>query len=235
MVFIIHSLDETTKFLSAIPEFLKTQGLTTFEYYILSQQTGNAEEITRQLLETTDQALVVFLGHGASYCIYLPVTPNQPKTPLIDKDNFHVLSNKGFISLSCRSAEFIQQNYSVGSTMLGFDDLPTHWEDVWAQREVDSTAYFGITDNVLEYYRGILVDIFKQSLVDTLLPSQKNFSFFYFRLRLYINKFIARVNLEKISDNPILLANLLFDLKQGIRLFGNDNTLLYDSKDEKEK
>lgn len=233
MVAIIHSLDETTEFLSAIPEFLKKQGVTAFEYYILSQQTDNAEEIANQLLGNPDQDLVVFLGHGASYCIYLPFTQNQPKAPLIDKSNFHILNNRGFISLSCRSAEFIHHNYSVGPAMLGFDDLPTHWEDVWAQREVESTAYPDITDSVLENYRRILVDIFKQALADALLPSQKSFSFFYFRLRLYINKFIAQVNLEKISDNSILLANLLFDLKQGIRLFGNDNSLLYQSKDEK--
>lgn len=232
MVFIIHSLDETTEFLSAIPKYLETQGVTAFKYCILSQPTGNVEEITKKLLGSTNQDLVIFLGHGASYCIYLPITPGQPKASLIDKNNFHILGNKGFISLSCRSAEFIQQNYSLGPAMLGFDDLPTHWDDVGAQREVDATAYPGITDIVLEHYRNILVDVFKQALVDTLLPRPKSYSFFYFRLRLYINKFIARVNLEKISDNPILLANLLFDLKQGIRLYGNMDTLLYHSPNE---
>lgn len=229
MIFIIHSLDKTTEFLSEIPNFLSKEGLTGFEYCILQFPVTDIETIINRIQEYPYQSLILFLGHGASHSVYLPANPaDSIKKPLINHSNFQILQGKHFISLSCRSTEFIEKNhvFEHGSTMMGFDDLPTHWQDVWAQREVDANAYLGITDKVLESYRDILVDVFKKALKDTLVDN-KNFSFFYYRLRLYINTFITNVVKNKISDNPTLLANLLFELKQGVWMFGDSELSLH--------
>ena len=224
---IVHSLDKTTQFLSAIPRFIKQGGFNKFEYHVVEHPVSDAEAIIQKIREYPEESLIVFLGHGASHCIYLPITPDVNKLQLINKDNFHVLHGRHFISLSCRSEEFIRRNYVVtsNSTMLGFDDLPTHWDDVTAIREMDPSVYRNMTDDVLMHFRNLLVDVFQKALLDTLLQGE-NFKFFTYRLQLYINRHRSNVLLSKVSDNPSLLASILFDLKEGMKLFGNGDKLL---------
>lgn len=109
--------------------------------------------------------------------------------------------------------------------MVGFDDLPTHWEDVMALREVDANAYSGMTDIVLSEFQKSLVEIVKRALLDT-IGANRDFNFFYYRLRLYTNVQIGIVEKEKKSDNPNLLAEILFEFKYGLKLLGETHLLV---------
>jgi len=222
---IIHSLDPTTEFLYGIIHFLRENWGDKFEYLQITVPDPNLEQITTSIAHTKQGSTIIFLGHGASHSIYLPILEGGKPTSLITKTNFNILDGRNFIALSCRSSEFINNCFNPDSnnTMLGFDDLPTHWNDVSAEREVDPKTYRGITDDVLEQFREILVSVFCRSLYDA-VSKNMDFNQFHLRLRLYINKQIFRVTNYDISNNSTLLANILYELKSGIKLFGDIRT-----------
>ena len=227
MILIIYSLDDTTGFLSAIPKFLQENSIE-IELVTLESPVQNVESIIQKIKDYPAGSLIVFLGHGSSSTVYLPINTTDNKTPLIDKTSFGILATKNFISLSCKSKEFINKEYrqDFHCTMLGFDDLPTGWPDVIAQRDMDKDAYPGMTNEVLEKYCDILVDVFKRSLCDS-IASNNDFLFFLRQFRLYVNKHIATTCLGNLSDNPTLLANILFDLKNGLKIVGDKNRRLH--------
>lgn len=220
---LVHSLDPTTEFLHEIPAFLKERLPRSWEYITLVKP-GADEESTRQIiLRAAPRTTIIFLGHGASNCIYGPPFREGVRgNPLLDDQRFSLLQDKNFISLSCRSSEFIGRNFKGkgGVAMLGFDDLPTHWADVEAEREVNWKAYPGIDDKVLEIYQAILVKVVKMALADA-LGQPMNFEQLYIRLRYYINKEIIRLSTQIVTPQILLLESMLFDLKKGILLKGD--------------
>lgn len=220
---IIHSVDSTTSFLTPIINSISSASAIL---HISIVESSQQEEVIRRIVELPYDSTVLFLGHGASHCIYLPLSDEGNKKPLINNSRFDILAGKNFISLSCRSAEFIVNNFNDATrAMVGFDDLPTHWDDVNAEREVNVAAYQGITDNVLTIFRELLVSIVSFSLRDA-IKYKMSFHEFYYRLRFYTSCFIAKVNSESLSDNPSMLANILFEFKMGIKLVGNLSALL---------
>jgi hypothetical protein len=218
----IHSLDPTTRFLIGIPNFLEGRGNVEFDYIAITEPAINSEAAKEAITNATDGSTIVFLGHGASHCTYLPYSGERATGFFINKTNFHLLAGKNFICLACRSAEFINGNLKTvdKTAMIGFDDLPTHWQDVSLEREmVNPRAYEGITDKVLANFREMLVSIFAQSLYDA-VTSRMDFHGFYLRLRLYTNRLMFHAVNYSISDNPSLLANILYEFKTGIQLLG---------------
>jgi len=223
-ILLIHCYDHTSAFLEGIMHHLKNKGFTAFDYVKIDQPPPDPGQLTHLITNQDQGTTIIFLGHGSSYGIYWPLLPGSNPSLFINKSTFDLFSGKNLVCLSCRSADFIRQNFASipGTAMMGFDDLPTHWEDVWAEREVDHKAYRGMTDDVLSNYRDILVKTFSSALYDA-ITHHLDFSQFYLRLRLYINRQIFRVTNYAISSKPTMLANMLFELKQGIRLFGNEN------------
>jgi hypothetical protein len=218
---LVHSVDPTTHFLQAIPDFLGGRLHRPWDHITLTQP--GAEEAARQKIQqAAPGTTIIFLGHGASYCIYGPPAKEGVRgSPLLDDQHFSLLQGKNFVSLSCRSSEFISRNFKEkgGSAMLGFDDLPTHWADVEAEREVNWKAYPKIDGEVLERYRTLLVKVFKMALADA-LSQFMNFEQFYTRLRYYINKELNTLCAQIATPQILLLENMLFDLKKGILLKG---------------
>jgi hypothetical protein len=221
---LIHSYDNTTDFLEGIMHYLKNNGCNAFEYIKIDQPTMDPGQVTHLIASQAQGTTIIFLGHGSSHGIYLPLIANSRPSALMDESSFHLFSGKNLVCLSCRSADFIMKNFgsTPGSAMIGFDELPTHWEDVYAEREVDHKAYRGMTNEILSNYRDMLAQTFSHALYDA-ITHHLDFNQFYLRLRLYINRQIFRVANYTVSSKPTILANMLFELKQGIRLFGNEN------------
>jgi hypothetical protein len=224
----IHSHDSTTEFLEGIILFLMGKGYTNFEHIKIVCAAENAEEARNTIANANHGSTIVFLGHGASHCVYLPYPESQAAEFFINKSNFEILQGKNFICLACRSAEFVRHNFQPadGTAMIGFGDLPTDWQDIYSEHEMgDHTAYAGITGEVLAHFRRLLVDIFAKSLCDA-VSNKMNFNQFYLRLRLYTNRSLFQVTNYSISDNPTLLANILFEFKTGTQLLGNTSSLI---------
>jgi hypothetical protein len=221
----IHSHDSTTGFLEEVIHSLWAKGYGDFEYFKINEEANGAESARNKIATIDHGSTIVFMGHGASHRIYLPYSGERTTGTLLQKDSFEILREKNFICLSCRSADFIQDNFNPGSggAMIGFDDLPTHWQDVFSEREMGNwKAYPGITTNVLETFRQLLVEIFANALYDAVYKMM-DFNQFYLRLRLYANRRMFQVTNYSTSDNPTLLANILYDFKNGTRLFGDGN------------
>lgn len=218
---VIHSLESTTNFLVPITKALDIKhgiDLHTIDNGV------KAPEILDLIKQKKNQTTVIFMGHGASHCVYRPSDERGYASPLINSSNIEVLKGKNFISLSCRSAEFVQsmQVHLEESTLIGFGDLPTYWSDIAAVREFDANAYNGVNDVVLEEFREIIVDSFSKSLNDTIAIGH-TFQYLYYRFKLYVNKFLSSV-VSDINISPVdrsILGNLLYDLKDQVILLGN--------------
>lgn len=224
---IIHSVDHTTEFLTRIVQYLSQKWSNPFRYVEITLPGQNSSLAIESITTATPGSTIVFLGHGASHCVYLPFSEPGRPSPFLNQENFGILEGKNFISLSCRSSEFIgTHNTNDQRAMLGFDDLPTHWSDVHIEREINPRAYLGMQDDILEKFREILVNVFSWALHDALV-NHLNFEQFRLRLKLYINKQMYEVVTYRHVSNPTLLANILYDLKHGIRLFGDTDTFLY--------
>lgn len=224
----IHSYEETTEFLDEILQFLIRRGYKDFEHIRIVSNDNNPGTAAKMIAKAESGSTIVFLGHGASHSVYMPLVEDRATKAFINKDNFDILNRKNFICLSCRSADFIKNNFvsEHGTAMIGFDNLPTHWHDVSIEREIEQFAFAGITDEVLRHFRDMLVNIFANSLGDAIYENL-DFNQFYFRLRLHTNRLMYRTANYSISDNPTILANMLFEFKTGIRLFGNANASLF--------
>jgi hypothetical protein len=224
----VHSHDATTEFLEEIIHFLIGKGYDNFEHIKILEGSGGGEEARAKIAGSPPGSTIVFLGHGASHCIYMPYSGDRAAEVLINRSNFNILHGKNLICLACRSAEFIRKNYAQAgqASMLGFEDLPTHWQDIATVRELDCwNAYSDITDDVLAKFREILVQVFADALYDA-VANNLDFHHFYLRLRLYTNRWMYKVPLYSITGNPTMLANILYELKTGIQLVGNPDVTL---------
>jgi hypothetical protein len=221
------SLDETTEFLKPIYSSIVNGGFSNIDYFELAHPIVDLAVVYERVEALPKDTTLIFLGHGSSYSIYQPINGNDSAVPLINRNNFHILSNRKFICLSCRSREFIGANFVYESEgfMLGFENIPTHWGDIAAEREVDSTAYAGVSESVLDSFRSILVQTFSEAILDTLI-NRESLQFFCLRLKLRINKMISEVILNGKSDSPSSLADILFEFKSGMRSFGDSSISL---------
>jgi hypothetical protein len=202
----IYPIDETTGFLSPIYKSLSV--LEVFTGYQIGVENEEIDNVVKDIAESEDGTIVVFLGHGASHCLY-----KSDRTPLFANKDFSIFQNKRLFFFSCRSAEFIDTNRHIPLTeYFGFGNMVTDLDEVLAARNEDANAYPNIDGEVIASYKQILTDILSKKLART-LGAGKNFNDLYLQIKLLFNKEIAIILKEKKHPNYRVLANLLYDTK----------------------
>lgn len=205
-VICIFPTDVSTDFLEPIYSSLST--LANFSGYRIGIREEEIESVIKDIKESEDGTVIVFLGHGASHCLY-----KSNHTPLFNNANFNIFQNKRIFFFSCRSAEFIDNNRHIPLTeYFGFGNMITDIDEVLAARNEDANAYFNIDEAVISSYKQILIDILSKKLARN-LGSDNNFNELYLQIKLLVNKEIAITLKEKKHPNYRLLASLLYDTK----------------------
>ncbi|MDD3014597.1 MAG: hypothetical protein PHC34_12920 [Candidatus Gastranaerophilales bacterium] len=198
--------DESTDFLLPIYDSLST--LDSFTGYRNLLEQGEIDLVIKDILSSESGSVIIFLGHGASHCIY-----RCDRTPLFDKHNFNIFQNKRIFLFSCRSSEFIKDNKNTHLIeYIGFGNMVTDIAEVLEERDVDSNAYPDIDEGIIDAYKKILVQILSLNLKGTL---EQNISFrdLYFQIKLLLNKYIAKTLKEKKHSNYKALTDLLYYTK----------------------
>lgn len=206
----IYPFDTTTDFLIPIYQYLES--IDGFIGLRINENGDNVGDCYKILKSCSSNAIIVFLGHGCSRCLYY-----GDKKPLIDKDGFNYFFDKRIFLLSCRSSEFIElKNTDQVNSYIGFGDLLTDWAEVISEREFDVNAYKEINENIISSFRDIIV----QSILDSfivVINLHQDFQYLYLQIKLRFNKNISRLLKEKsdINSNRVL-AKLLFEAKNEI-------------------
>ena len=202
----IYPADETTEFLRPIYDALSS--LPSFIGVELTTDEKNIEEAINAINACDENDYIIFLGHGASHCLY-----KIDRTLFIGSDEFQMFQNKRIFLFACRSAEFITRNSTITPREhIGFGNMLTDWSEVVVERDADVNAYPGIDKDIISEYRGILTEIISETLVKT-LDSAENYHLLFLRIKLSLNKKIAHLLTEKTTLGYRVLANLLYNTK----------------------
>lgn len=205
----IYPVDETTGFL--LPIFERLQKESNFiDYRFDTNDINSANKMKDDLLNLEKPSFIVFLGHGASYCLY--GTPEgDKKKKLFSIDDLKLFQNHNCFFLSCRSSEFLR---TKAQSYIGFGDIPTDYSEIMSERDLGDIHYMSeINEAEIELYKRHIVDIILRTIdccgCNSLLV-------FYNKIKLYINKQIADLLVNKDVSNYRQLADLLYTWKSEI-------------------
>ena len=200
----IYPVDETTEFLRPIYEMLAVTKS-------FSGVTLDAKEDVIQAVKNCDEdTAIIFLGHGASHCLY-----GRKKSHLIKEADCRIFDGKKVFLLACRSAEFIERNMTASlKEYVGFGNMPTEWEEIIAERDNNAYAYPDINEDAIRSYQIILTDVVSCALSKTIALG-KDFRYLYFLIKLLLNKHIVWLMRETYAPQRAL-SKLLYETKHEI-------------------
>ena len=205
----IYPIDKTTEFL--LPIFERLQKESNFiDYRFDTNDTNSVNKMKDDLSNLEQPSFIVFLGHVASYCLYGTPEENKKKV-LFSADDLSLFQNHNCFFLSCRSSEYLS---GKAQSYIGFGDIPTDYLEIISERDLGDIHYMcGIDETDIELYKKYIVDIILHTIdccgCDSLL-------IFYNKIKLYINKRIADLLVNKEIQNYRLMADLLYSWKSEI-------------------
>ena len=199
--------DESTDFL--LPIYGQLESMSGFVGYLfntLDSQKRNS--LYEELNQLEGNALMVFLGHGASNKLYGSVEGNGDKQVLFDKENTRHLKNLDFLCIACRSSEFAHDHFQ---NYIGFGDITSDFSEVIAERIISANFIDWASENDIINFRNVFVQTIKHAI---LLSSCTDLYSLYKMIRLCFNKQIAELLKNKSLDNYRQIADMLFDVLQ---------------------
>ena len=155
----IYPIDKTTEFL--LPIFERLQKESNFiDYRFDTNDTNSVNKMKDDLSNLEQPSFIVFLGHGASYCLYGTPEENKKKV-LFSADDLSLFQNHNCFFLSCRSSEYLS---GKAQSYIGFGDIPTDYLEIISERDLGDIHYMcGIDETDIELYKKYIVDIILHS------------------------------------------------------------------------
>lgn len=198
--------DESTDSLLPVYEQLKSiSGFVGYRFNTLDSQKRNT--LYEELNQLEGNALMVFLGHGASNKLYGSVEGNGDKQVLFDKDNTKQLKNLDFMCIACRSSEFAHNHFQ---NYIGFGDITSDFSEVIAERNIGDPNFMDwASENDIINFRNLFVEAVTKAI---LLTSCNDLCSIYKMMRLCFNKQIAELLKNKSLTNYRNIADMLFEV-----------------------
>ena len=202
-------MDDSTNFLEPVRIVLEKK----LDATIIRGDTTKEEhrnEIMAQLCELTEQDVFVFMGHGASYCLYGSPQGGELQ-PLFGRDALSLPNRSRSLLISCRSNDFTESQQWVNA--IGFGEIPATWEEMCKLREEDCSCYAGVDEDTIPEYQNSLVQALCGALRLWNPPSPLRQ--LYQNIRLCITGQIVRLHLDQTlaQDQRQGLVEMLYDLK----------------------
>jgi hypothetical protein len=216
-VLIIKPVDLSVSFLDPI-----FKGLVNYNSIIIEPNEESYKRGVQHINEMPDSSTIMFLGHGASHCLYGAHDLSFERKPLVNNSNISIFKNKNIFSLSCRSSEFLYKNRSVMKQFIGFGNLPTDLNDIIAERDLGDPNYLlNIQEEDISFYKKTLAEIVHSSLSKSRF-NMEDFEKIYLHMKLMINKEISKILIEKPIPNFRLLADIWYETKREMSFFKRD-------------
>lgn len=217
---IIHPYDVTTLFLRPITDSLSSSFYDVIEIVKVNPTQQDHSDVFFKLSTLPSGSTVAFLGHGSSDCIYSAADSDFKAYPFINEHNINVFDNVNLLCFSCRSADFLRKTFSKNKILasIGFDDIPTSFQEVIDARETDSTEYVNFTESTIEVFNLELVTIMSKTL-ESFLKYDLSFIGLFDFLTLYINQSIYNRLIDLSRPDNLAIANQLKLLKRNMKFF----------------
>lgn len=208
-------VDDSTNFLEPIRMILEKELDATI---IRGDTTREAHrnEISNGLHELTEQDIFVFMGHGASYCLYGSPQGGELQ-PLFGKGALSLPNRSRSLLISCRSNDFTESLQLINA--IGFGEIPATWEEMRKLREEDCSCYAGVDEGTIPEYQNSLVQVLCGAL--RLWNPSSPLRQLYQNIRLCITGQIVRLHLDQTlaQEQKQGLFEMLYDLKQGVDIY----------------
>ena len=208
-------VDDSTNFLEPIRMILEKELDATI---IRGDTTREAHrnEISNGLHELTEQDIFVFMGHGASYCLYGSPQGGELQ-PLFGKGALSLPNRSRILLISCRSNDFTESLQLINA--IGFGEIPATWEEMRKLREEDCSCYAGVDEGTIPEYQNSLVQVLCGAL--RLWNPSSPLRQLYQNIRLCITGQIVRLHLDQTlaQEQKQGLFEMLYDLKQGVDIY----------------
>ena len=211
----VFPVDDSTNFLEPIRMILEKELDATI---IRGDTTREAHrnEISNGLHELTEQDIFVFMGHGASYCLYGSPQGGELQ-PLFGKGALSLPNRSRSLLISCRSNDFTESLQLINA--IGFGEIPATWEEMRKLREEDCSCYAGVDEDTIPEYQNSLVQALCGAL--RLWNPSSPLRQLYQNIRLCITGQIVRLHLDRTlaQEQKQGLFEMLYDLKQGVGIY----------------
>lgn len=211
----VFPVDDSTNFLESVRMVLEEKlGATIIRGDTTREEHRN--EISNRLHELTEQDVFVFMGHGASYCLYGSPQGGELQ-PLFGKDALSLPNRSRSLLISCRSNDFTESLQLINA--IGFGEIPATWEEMRKLREEDCSCYAGVDEGTIPEYQNSLVQALCGAL--RLWNPSSPLRQLYQNIRLCITGQIVRLHLDQTlaQEQKQGLFEMLYDLKQGVDIY----------------
>ena len=211
----VFPVDDSTNFLESVRMVLEEKlGATIIRGDTTREEHRN--EISNRLHELTEQDVFVFMGHGASYCLYGSPQGGELQ-PLFGKGALSLPNRSRSLLISCRSNDFTESLQLINA--IGFGEIPATWEEMRKLREEDCSCYAGVDEGTIPEYQNSLVQALCGAL--RLWNPSSPLRQLYQNIRLCITGQIVRLHLDQTlaQEQKQGLFEMLYDLKQGVDIY----------------
>ena len=205
MIYFIHPIDESTKFLKLIYtnviNRVGKENVTVFSFENYDDEDIYKDEISK----LPENSFVCFLGHGRADKFYGVLEDSNEA--YISSGEMTLFNNKNLLALACKSDELLKNTfrYTEIKHAIGFGYLPTSYDEV---HKIKNMRNKSITGNDIENFKGVIVSCISESLIETY---SKNQSFEY--LNSYLRMLLFReVNNCVLERGDTALANLIYQM-----------------------
>ncbi|QJB35927.1 hypothetical protein HF329_33305 [Chitinophaga oryzae] len=201
----IHSLDESTNFLSSLGALFRDN------YVKVDPSIESVNTALDTLRSLAPNSLIVFLGHGQSAGLYAPESIDFQKSIMINADlGNRIFTSHDVLMLSCKSGDFIRY-LNTFRNIIGFGNIPSSLGEI--HNEAETTGVFrNLSNEDVNHYNSIYVNAIINAL-KLLLVGKVTFDVIPKWISFFLNKEINSILREKDRPNRIELSKLLFEFR----------------------
>lgn len=243
-ILIIHPEDSSTDFLDKIKNHLINELTDLTHHYNVKPNEESHRNCLQGILDHSEEGLILFMGHGRSNFLYgakgtsfgnafvsEEAKKEHPenyfhKEVFINFGNIDVFKNKKVFCLTCNSNEKIgKEAIKKGAKVfLGFGDLPTSIDEL---KEQGAENKPGISLASIERVLKTEINYIVKKSIAISVKKNQTFEQLFDLIRFMTNQRISYylVDQKKVSERK-LIANYLYDFKQGVVVYGNEKEKL---------
>jgi len=212
-IIIIHAVDNSTLFLDKFKEEFS-------EYYFSFH--SNKESVIKAkyiLGELNPKSLIIYLGHGSSFGLYVPDENHLYENLFVDVNWGNVFFEEhDIILLSCKSNEYISKIYK-SNLSIGFGNIISSYDELKIYNDKNEIKKSLNVDEI-NLFNKIYIEC-SITIIRYLISNKISFIDIPKYFRFILNKEINKILLNKENENRVELSRMLFEFRNEILLKKN--------------
>ena len=214
-ILILHALDSSTDFLKKNFDSFKTY------YHCFDSSHESVGQAINLIQNLNNTSLIIYLGHGSSYALYIPDESYENEFINITKCN-NLFSGQDVILLSCNSKDLLK-NIRTTNFAIGFGNIISSVYELDHYNKYNEDKLM-----IADEYKDIVVSefnaIYSQACfkaIERLINNDIHFYDIPKTISFLVNKKINEIILDSSMSYKKSLSKLLFDFRDQITLIRN--------------